>query len=228
MGFELDKHDLFRNAVPGAVFLLVIFCFYLFNVGFREIKNLGAVMVIAITLPIGYLIQSIYRAYHVIVEQNNWYKYEADLIRKLLNRAELEKLTDEELNNDTDLSWLIEMCLHVKSSEPVRERAYVLSSRFHSSGASITAIVLAIPISILLLNFTPLKNNFVMSPCLIINFLTVVICLVVIFCLIKVRRNSIDGYRTLIKHFVIFRKDLIRRVLLGKIDPFLERAEELK
>src|SRR5690349_2232467 len=90
MGFELDKHDLFRTAVPGFIFLFVLFTYYLFFHNFKvepkdNISAFLSVMVIAITLPVGYLIHNIYKAVHICLnEQKEWENYEADKIKAVI------------------------------------------------------------------------------------------------------------------------------------------------
>ena len=177
MGFDLDKHDLFRNGVPGFVFLIVLFSFCYANHDFflnrednistflsvREdnISTFLSVMVIAITLPIGYLLHNIYRGLHICFELNRWEQNEANMVRGILNNQQLANLTvdvrrmiprDWILNQffrsgntvDKQVSWFIESCLYVKNSDPIRERGYHLVSRIHSVGGSMLAIALGI------------------------------------------------------------------------------------
>ena len=127
MGFDLDKHDLFRNGVPGFVFLFVLFSFYYVNNDFilytgDNISTFLSVMVIAITLPIGYLIHNIYRGIHIFTELTKWERDEAGMVRSILNNEQLINLTTGNLQIDKQISWFIESCLHVNSSEPIRER----------------------------------------------------------------------------------------------------------
>src|SRR3989338_7715490 len=162
MGFNLDKHDLFRNGVPGFAFLLVLFSFYyanndfVFHTGDNIATFLGSV---AIALTIGYLLHNIYRGIHIIFELRRWESDEADMVRQILNEEQLANLIidpraiiprDWILNQlfragntvDKQISWFIESCLHVDSSKSIRERGYHLVSRIHSIGGSMLAIAL--------------------------------------------------------------------------------------
>lgn len=138
MGFELDKHDLFRHVVPGAVFLLVIssFFFVKHNFSFDALKDVGSLSIlfgIAITLPLGYVIHNIYRALHVWLELYRWYKFENKRLQDLVKG---EKVVAK-LKGDRLGSWFVECCLHIDSSSPLRERGYQMLSRVHSAGGSI-------------------------------------------------------------------------------------------
>lgn len=222
MGFELDKHDLFRTAVPGFIFLFVLFSFYLFNhnlilIPTDNINIYLSIMVLAITLPIGYLIHNIYRAIHVVAgELKRWERYESDRIKEILSIEQVKELKFDQSNEDKGLSWLVETCLHIKSSEPIRERGYQLITRVHSSGSSITAIALAIIFSIFYLYNC--RGDF--KEYWQINLFLSVVWIVVIIFLDQARATALDGYKILIKYFIDIRHQLIIDVATKELDPF--------
>lgn len=210
MGFDLDKHDLFRNGVPGFIFLFVLFSFYMvkndliLHTG-DNINTFLTVMVIAITLPLGYLIHNIYRAVHIFRELKAWELYESSLIQSVLCEEKPINLKVNELQKDKELSWFIESCLHINSSAPIRERGYHLISRIHSLGGSMAAIFLAIVLSIIIL----LKVDKLFIDHKLLYLSLVIVWAIIIYLLSKARTSTLNAYKILIKHFVNIRKKII-------------------
>lgn len=222
MGIDLDKHDLFRNGVPGFVFLFTLFSFYYANNNFilqtgDDISTFLSVMVIAITLPTGYLIHNVYRGLHIFSELERWERNEADMLRLILNTEQLANLTAGDLQRDKQISWFIESCLHVKSSEPIRERGYQLISRIHSLGGSMIAISGGVVLSIGYLSY----RNILLERWqifVLISFFWILIILL----LNLARTSTFTNYQILIRHFINIRQKWLREIAAREIDPFAE------
>ena len=233
MDFELDKHDLFRNVVPGFISLLVVFSYVFVNNGFSfpndsTVKAFELLLVIAITLPIGYIIHNIYRAWHVASgELAVWEGYESGLIEKLATdknlTEQLKIFKTDETKKVKEFSWLIETCLHVESSGPIRERGYHLISRVHSLGSSIVAVLFAF----LVLAYFTIFQDFQSESLISKNVILSCIWSIIVVCFCQARVTAIEGYQALIKHFVTIRQNLIAETIAGKIDPF-EKTENKK
>lgn len=220
LGFELDKHDLFRTAVPGFIFLFVLFTFYLFNNNYHldpthDINTFLTVMVVAITLPIGYLIHNIYRAYHVLLrEQRDWEIVEADRLKKLIGAgAKLDAIQgDEEQRKDKSLSWFLEVILHSEGYELIRDRGYTLISRVHSAGSVMMAIFCGCAFS--LWYFIWVKGNN-------INLDKITFLWILVGVLLWVARtNAVQGYQSMIKHVIDVSAKKIILVAQGDLNPF--------
>ncbi|GEM_PF-6117422 len=215
MDFELDKHDIFRNVVPGSIFLLVLLFFFFVNdvfsiETFKNVEPLNILLGIAITLPIGYLIHNIYRVLHIWKELNVWYEVEHELLQKVLKNTNAHvNLKDGEHG-----SWFIEVCLHENGSAPVRERLYTLISRVHSAGSAMVAIWLAIIASGLLLLFT--KHQVITK----INVFLFVVWVMVSLGLCVSRKQTIKSYQIFIDHFLNIRQKLVIDAATGKKDLF--------
>lgn len=195
MGIDLDKHDLFRNGVPGFIFLLVLFSYLITNNNIEMLFNhngfLASVMVIAIALPIGYLIHNIYRAIHIRFELTKWESYESNLISIVLGKKEPINLKVDKNIKDKELSWFIEFCLNIESSESVRVRGYHLISRIHSLGGSMVAIFLSVILSF----FLPWKCDGTLNEHLIRYVSLSVVWILIILLLLKARATTHEAYK---------------------------------
>ena len=84
---NLDKHDLFRNATPGFVFLVVVLSFYIGSGHLQDISNgQEAFLGLIAGFPVGIIIQSLYRVWHVYFpwgEQNSLNRLESSLLDNL-------------------------------------------------------------------------------------------------------------------------------------------------
>jgi hypothetical protein len=218
MDFKLDKQDIFRNVVPGSIFMLVIFSFFLaehqFSVkAINDIQPIEFILGIAITLPIGYIIHNVYFAFHVILfEQRHWYAFENAQLRGILGTNS----PTIKLKNSPRLgSWFIEICLHEDGCKTLRERFYELISRLHSRGASIVSIALAFIISIKIFQLgIGERSRLFLFPAVAWFIITVA--------LLISRRSAFLGYRAFMEHFILVRKKLIIDTATG-IDPFSKR-----
>lgn len=210
MEFELDKHEVFRTVVPGFIFLFVLFSFYLFANNFvvnmnDNISSFLTVMALAITLPIGFLIYHIYRAFHVCFgEQREWESFEAEKIEEATGKDILKKR--DKKSKVKLLSWLLEVVLHEKDNEPIKDRGYALISRIHSSGSAIVAIFAGIIFALPYFLFIKAKTVCIFWP-LILGWIFAVGCLFV------ARRNTIEGHRNMMELFVHSHIDSIAEML---------------
>src|SRR3989338_4864253 len=131
---SIDKHDLFRNAIPGFVFLVVILSFYATNESLDRISNgQGALLGLIAGLPLGFIIQNMYRCLHVWFEQKTIDKKESALVDdKKINGTLREKASYLwfQISKSTHKAW--------------KERIDFLYSYMHALGASALAIGLAI------------------------------------------------------------------------------------
>ena len=70
---NIDKHDLFRNVIPGYIFIIVILSFYAFrntldSIAVSEAQKFLLVIFagIPVGFPLGFIIQALYRIiFHV-------------------------------------------------------------------------------------------------------------------------------------------------------------------
>ena len=58
---NLDKHDLFRNAVPGFVFFAVIFTYYFISGNTNNLAGEKALLLFMAGFPLGMIIHALYR-----------------------------------------------------------------------------------------------------------------------------------------------------------------------
>lgn len=199
MDLEIDKHDLLRVVIPGFIFIFVLLTYSLFaNIfSLNESHNIFSyfgVPGIAITLPIGYLIQHIYKAIHILIELKKWEAHEAQLvIDKLANKNLKESLI--EANNNKYLSWVIEIILQAAENESIKVRGYTLITRIHSAGSAMFAIVAGILFSTFY--FTNIKPIL-----LVFIFIPSAIWVVVILCLNITRENTIKAHQTMTAIFI--------------------------
>ncbi len=133
---NLDKHDIFRNAVPGFVFLIVILSFYAVTGSLENIhRNQEALVGLVAGFPLGFVIHSLYRiVFHVWSgEQARMDEQEAlwvdDTILRGLPREKAHYL-------------MFRMC--ESKNQNWKDRIDFLYSYIHALGASALAIVLAL------------------------------------------------------------------------------------
>ena len=214
MGFELDKHDLFRNAMPGFVFLFVLFTFYFFNHHFvvepkDTINVFLTVMALAITLPIGYLIHNLYKAWHIITgEQSSWEDYEAAKVKKTIKTDKLKALEGESDQKEGKIiSWSLETILHGEDNESIKDRGYALITRIHACGGTMMAIVLGIVVAV---TYFKMSNISLMAGYKGYLF---VMWIAILKSLDKVRMSTIEGHQYLMKHFINLKADEIKALL---------------
>ena len=141
-----------------------------------------------------------------IGEQATWEKFEAKRVMKILNIGfKKESRTALFRYKMKMFSWIIEVMLHKKGNELIRERGYVLISRIHSIGGAIAAIVLGMSFS--LLYFLYIKQDcceMLLSTHkeIVFDIFITIGWIFIIFLLLLARASSVEGYRCLIKHFI--------------------------
>ena len=214
MDFKLDKQDIFRNVIPGSIFLLVIFSFFFAknNFSIDAITNIQAtsfILGITITLPIGYTIHNVYFAVHTILEQRGMYRFEDDILRRQFDKNENFAIM---LKNSPRLgSYFVELCLHESGCTRLRERLYELISRLHSRGSCIVAVVLALMFSHWIFRLDMYKWH---MRAVFYIWLGIIVSLYIS------RWSSKSGYKAFMRYLIIVRKDLIVRTVTKKIDSF--------
>src|SRR3989338_3006805 len=160
MNIGTDKDDLFRNSVPGYVFIVVIMSFYALIGRLTVIADTAqAILTLVAGFPLGFIFYYIYRFVHIKVpfrflsakgkawmsEQRHMEKQEADLImKKLKTRSESLELDISEEVKNRDLSQLFELYLCKPENEGFRARNHSLIMRVHALSGSIVAILAAL------------------------------------------------------------------------------------
>lgn len=147
---NFDKEDLFRNAIPGYIFLVVILSFYAVTNRLDHIEGTAGDLMLAVSgIPLGFLIQSIYRVtLHIglLREQDKMEKDDARAIPQEVLNAVLSKFRPPNLNDAQGIfsQWLA-LSLNREENKPFRDRINFLISYVHALGASSLAIFLALP-----------------------------------------------------------------------------------
>ena len=135
----MDKHDLFRNSVPGFIFLIVILSFYAITESLDKICGAqgggqAAILSLISGFPLGFIIQSLYRIiFHVgSGEQASLDKFEASLVENMFS------------GSDRDKAHFFISQTFEPGNKHWRERINFMYSYIHSLGASVLAIALAL------------------------------------------------------------------------------------
>lgn len=134
---NIDKDDLFRNATPGFVFILVILSFYASSGPIKESFNntIVSILTIVAAFPIGFILQSVHRmAIHTFFgERERMQKKEYDEFKEKRPEKNSEEFSEKvafELNDDKNKKY--------------RERIDFLNTYFHALGGSAVAVWAAI------------------------------------------------------------------------------------
>ncbi len=141
---SFDKHDLFRNAVPGFVFLTVFLSFYAVTGRLADIsKGQETILGIVAGFPLGFIIQNLYRFCHnYLGERTRIDRDEATLIpHDMPNATSREK------------GHYVWFQLSLRDNAEWKDRIDFLYSYMHALGASILAIVLGLT-TILVVKFS--------------------------------------------------------------------------
>ncbi len=161
MNIELDKHDLFRNVVPGYVFLIVIFSFYAVTNRLDSIKQIPMAIIGMIAgFPLGFLISVLYRIiFHSWTfgcsEQKQMEREDTILIRRFADSKETKHIKkwfetaytkSERIKMKTRaFAYLFDRFLYSHEGKAAfRDRILFLISFIHCLGATSFAIILAI------------------------------------------------------------------------------------
>ena len=151
---NLDKHDLFRNAVPGFVFLVVVLSFYAVTERIDNINDTQKAIVLFVAgFPLGFIIHSIYRiVFHIggccLSEQKKMEEKDAKIMRGMFceneKMKELERKYSDCSNKNKVLSLLLLFSLSEEKNKEWKNRIDFLFSYLHSLGSSILSIVMAL------------------------------------------------------------------------------------
>ena len=147
MNIKLDKDDLFRNAVPGYVFLVVITSFYAALGKLDKITDVAqTILVVVAGFPLGFVIHYIYRFFHIFLrEQRRMEAFEAELITERLNEDIVQslRLDNEPTRRNRELSQLFELFLCASENKTLKDRNHFLIMRVHSLSGAIVAMLIA-------------------------------------------------------------------------------------
>lgn len=206
----LDKDDLFRNATPGSVFMIVILSFKIVNrdfYGFDETSKL--LLSIAAVFPIGFIIQTIHRfVFHIACcEQKTMRENDCKLLEdklELKNKIteNLKKIGGKECDH---FAQVVAFALDKKDNEHFKIRINFLNSYFHALGASALAVGMAIFIVLVTESFWVCLYAGCKWKIIFSWFILWVVILWIFWC----------GRREIIKEYILCRKLFIQ---LGKLD----------
>lgn len=148
---NLDKHDLFRNAIPGFVFLVVILSFYAVTEKLENINaNQEALVALVAGFPLGFIIHSLYRlVFHIwtfgFSEQQKIEEEDGEIIRRLIGfkTKPFEESFKKCKEREKALSNVLLLILR-EESVPWRERIDFLFSYVHALGSSSVSILAAL------------------------------------------------------------------------------------
>ncbi len=155
---DLDKHDLFRNASPGFVFLLVLISF-LFVAGETEkIKTAPeAALALLSGFPMGFLIQSLYRLWHNNCERKEIDELENGLAEQLFESGHSDMRLYQAEREKGHFLWHM---ISRSENKDWKDRIDFQYSMMHSLGAVWTSILLA-----LALVFIFCHDELIVCPC---------------------------------------------------------------
>ena len=144
----LDKDDLFRNVMPGFVFIVVILSFKIINRDFYDLNETSKLLLsITAAFPIGFIIQTIHRfILHVACcEQKTMQKDEYGLLE---DNPELKNKITKNLEEAGGKDWeklaqLVAFSLDIEENKCFKIRINFLNSYFHALGASSVAVLFA-------------------------------------------------------------------------------------
>ncbi len=223
MSDNYDRHDFFRIAVPGYIFLLVVGVYWIYlqgNTVLGDWKNLLTILIAG--FPIGFIIQAVYLAWHVLRDLEDLDGKEGYCIRNELKTIKKEYLLEKDflnidkLSKNSQLSWCLETFLILENENEYRERSHELVSRVHSFGAVLFSILLGNVFTFLLIltGYTHPEFKSCFMPCI----LFIIWGLVIIF-LWKIREHTKNVFSAMCRNFV--------RRKINKIALFIENVEVL-
>ena len=145
----LDKDDLFRNAMPGFVFMIAILSFKIVNFEFCGLNETSKLLLsIAAVFPIGFIIQTIHRfVFHIACcEQKTMRKDEYGLLEDNLElKNKITKNLEKVGGKDYDyFAQVVAFALDKEDNKCFNIRINFLNSYFHALGASALAVGMAI------------------------------------------------------------------------------------
>lgn len=189
---NIDKDDLFRNATPGFVFILVILSFYessgMIKASFND--TLVSILTIVAGFPMGFIIQSVHRMiiHTLFCERKGMQRNEYDEFKK--ERPE---------RNSEEFSQKVAFELNEDKNKKFRERIDFLNTYFHALGGSAVAILVAI----LLLQYSPLFKSLCKNS-IWLDVVWLIVCLVLWY-----------GRAEVQKEYMLCRKIFIREAMIS-------------
>ncbi len=135
---NLDKHDLFRNTVPGFIFLIVIFSYFI--ISSQSTENISPLLSFIAAFPLGFIIHALYRiVFHIwFGEQDVMEKEEVEIIK---NSSGLGKYKEASPKQIAHLLWF---AMSENENENWKHRIDFSYSFIHALGGTCLAIFLAL------------------------------------------------------------------------------------
>lgn len=135
---NLDKHDLFRNAVPGFIFLIVIFSYYFFSG--KPTEYINPLLSFIAAFPLGFIIHALYRIiFHIwLREQDDMEKEEVEIVK---NSSGLGKYEKESPKQIAHLLWF---AMSEEENKNWKHRIDFSYSFIHALGGACLGIFLAL------------------------------------------------------------------------------------
>ena len=156
---DLDKDDLFRNAAPGFVFILVVLSFYAISGQFKETFSDPFVSLLSIVagFPLGFIIQSLHRiVFHILFKEKQSMQQAELGVFDALDET-IKKLLEDRLqtvdgsSKHEKLAQWIAFSLDHCTNKQFRPRINFLNTYFQALGASSFAILLGLSLVFFLL-----------------------------------------------------------------------------
>ena len=151
-----DMYDIFRHAMPGYIFLIVLLSFYVVHPGGPDLPADSGIAVAVIGLiagsPLGYIFQNVYRIFHFWFREPKMERKELGWINASVLKNEQSVWQKTSCLEGRKPSMAIELFLssHLGDAttdslgskiEAAKDRVHFLNNRMHSMGASIVAII---------------------------------------------------------------------------------------
>jgi len=171
---SVDKDDLFRNAIPGFVFIMVVLSFIIINKDFEFFKETAQILLsIIAAFPIGFIIQSLHRFAHAVFgEQRDMRDEEHRLLNQNLTRLNIRNIIESDIS-----AQILAFSLDQKQNAHFRTRINFHNSYWLALGASSIAIIFAL-VFVYYFYFDPSQNpskNKILS--MIWSIIAIIICL---------------------------------------------------
>ncbi len=140
---NLDKDDLFRNALPGFVFVLVVLSFFVAMDGWKIAEQVPNVLTLFLCFPLGFIIQSVHRVLHILFEQRRMQQQDMDTLRRRIRRR-AENIFQGVNGFQQALAQWFAFSLNRDENRPFRERIDFLNTYFQTLGACCIAVIVAL------------------------------------------------------------------------------------
>lgn len=221
-----DLHSYIRHSMPGYVFIITVFVYWFISKGTDFLVNIKWESVLAIIgagFPLGYLMQSVFRAVFVKNILPKLIIKEGTAIERALGNSFKKYFPDSEYKNPKEAAaWAFEMFLNGSGYEGYQKRWNHLIASIHAPGGAISAIgfahlavVALIFIKELQFQCCLIKNN----PTVFHNFWifipTIFIFGIFVWCLCIVCADYINSHSISMRTFIASRGVAFEKFLSG-------------